>query len=686
MSGEEPRVLFVDHVGVLGGAELSLLDLAARLPWRRRVLLFDDGPFAERLGRSGVPFGVLRARRSMQRVSREGGILGDLAALPALASLAFALAREAREYDVLYANSQKAFLVSALAGFMSRRPVIWHLRDVLSEEHFSGWHRRLLTLVANLMARLVITNSRATTDAFVASGGRVRKVRTVHNGVDARAFDEVTSDEVQKLKEALRIDGHPIVGVFSRLSHWKGQHVLLDMLPGLPGVQALIVGDALFGEVEYASALRDRARRLGVEDRVRFLGHRADIPLLMRACDVVLHTSVAPEPFGRVLVEGMLAGRPVVAAAGGGVAEIVQHADTGWLVPGGDPQRLGEMVSRLLDDPAAARDMGARGRQRAREHFSVEQMVERVQEAILGVVRPRHDAAARPPVTVTILAKNEERFIERAIRSASWADEVLVLDSGSTDDTRRLATALGATVYDVPWLGFSAQHNKAAELARHDWIFAMDADEIVTPRLRRSLQRTLRGRLAERNGYSVVRRSDFHGVLLPNMQRRSKRSRFVRLFNRRVSAYDVSMPVHEEVRVPGRLLRLDGPLVSWRGLKVDDMVHSLNSYATVEARVLAEAGVRANAYHLGVRPIMRFLWCYVARGSFRAGSRGLGYAVMKATSEYVRYAKLWEMQHDTGGIDPAPELLDRQDGGSASGTETRPSGLSRDARGVSAKT
>jgi (heptosyl)LPS beta-1,4-glucosyltransferase len=263
----------------------------------------------------------------------------------------------------------------------------------------------------------------------------------------------------------------------------------------------------------------------------------------------------------------------------------------------------------------------------------------------------------RTPVSVVILTKDEERYIKRCVDSAWWADEVLVLDSGSEDATRETAAESGAKVYEQSWLGWSAQRNRAVELATNDWVFPLDADEVVSPELARSIIEVTSGPMDPRDGYSPDRRADFLGALLPNPARRSKRRGFIRLFNRRHGAWDPTQLVHEEVRVPGRSLPLRGPLLHWRGMDVDQLVSTFNRYATPEAEVLAAAGVRPSAAKLVYRPLLRFAWSYLYKGGWRLGTRGLMWALLKAVSEYVRYAKLWEREHAESRIHPPSEWL-----------------------------
>lgn len=261
-----------------------------------------------------------------------------------------------------------------------------------------------------------------------------------------------------------------------------------------------------------------------------------------------------------------------------------------------------------------------------------------------------------PALTVIILTLNEEEFIERCVNSVRWADEVLVVDSNSTDKTREIAAALGARVYEQKWLGWSGQRNKGVEIAKNDWVMFLECDEIVTPELAQSIQDVMSRPMDERDGYCLDRRGDFYGLLLPNMSRPSKRKSFVRLFNRRCSAYDMSMKVHEEVIFPGKSIPLEGVLLHWRGYVMDEYITVFNRYATVEAEMLQENGVRSSALKIFTRPILRFLWCYIAMGGARLGTRGLIHAMLQATSEFIRYTKLWEMQHAERTLHPPASI------------------------------
>lgn len=378
-----PRVLFIDHSGALGGAELYLLDVLQGLPVRARVLLFEDGPFRKRLVEAGVPVRVESAAEHLLSVSRDAGLGRILRALPHLVGLVGRTVHHARRADVVYANSQKALVVGALASLIARRPLIWNVHDVLTTAHFSAFNIRVAVTLANRCAAHVIANSAASYEAFREAGGTT-PVTVIHNGIDPHRFEAVTDTEVEALRQSLGLDvDRPVVGVFSRIAQWKGQHVLLDALPELPHVQALFVGGILFRDDEpYLRQLHRTVQVHGLGERVRFLGFRDDIPALMRLVDVVVHTSTAPEPFGRVIVEGMMAKTPVVATRAGGALEIIDHGKTGLLTPPADSKALAAALREVLANPVQAHRLAQDGASSAQRQFSLKAITARIDHVV----------------------------------------------------------------------------------------------------------------------------------------------------------------------------------------------------------------------------------------------------------------------------------------------------------------
>jgi glycosyltransferase involved in cell wall biosynthesis len=342
------KILFLDQSGKPGGAELCLIDIAK--PYRDRALvgLFADGAFKTLLEQHHIPVEVFTDQPI--QVRKQSNLLQAFGSLGQLAPLVAKVVEKAREYDLIYANTQKALVVGAIASFIARRPLVYHLHDILSPEHFSQTNLRVAVNLANHFASLVIANSQASQTAFIQAGGRAELTTVIYNGFDINLY-QTTASDISKLRQQLGVANNFVVGHFSRLSPWKGQHILIDALAQCPPqVTAILVGDALFGEQEYVKELHQQINKLGLESRVKFLGFRADIPQLMAACDLVAHTSTAPEPFGRVIIEAMLCGKPVVAAKAGGAMELVEHGVNGFLTAPGESQELADIINTCIED------------------------------------------------------------------------------------------------------------------------------------------------------------------------------------------------------------------------------------------------------------------------------------------------------------------------------------------------
>ena len=362
------KILFLDQSGKPGGAELCLIDIAK--PYRDSCLvgLFVDGDFRQLLEQQQIPVEVLATVAI--KVRKESSLIQSLSSVTSLLPLIGKVVQKARKYDLIYANTQKALVVGALASFLSRRPLVYHLHDILSTDHFSPTNLKVAVTLANRFASLVIANSKASQDAFLAAGGRSDIIDVVYNGFDPEVY-QFDRTKVSQLKTQLELDGQFIVGHFSRLSPWKGQHILIEALTYSPkDVTAIFVGDALFGEQEYVEQLHKQVAELGLENRVKFLGFRSDDPQLMAICDLVAHTSIAPEPFGRVIVEAMLSGTPIVAAQSGGAIELIEPGINGFLVPPDRPQLLAEVINTCYNQPESTIAIAQSAQEMASRRFN----------------------------------------------------------------------------------------------------------------------------------------------------------------------------------------------------------------------------------------------------------------------------------------------------------------------------
>lgn len=365
-------ILFVDSAEALGGAERSLLLLMEHLDPDRfqPILACNESPLAEEARAAGVEV----AEVPMWRLRH----------LPTAPSLlvrgARGLARLIRDHDVaiVHSNVMRASFYAAAAARWTGTPLVWHVRDI----HTEGWYLRLMCRSA---ARAIAISQ--------AAGEPVpcrAKLAVIHNGIDLTAFDPTLDPNGIRGELQLPLDVS-VIGTVGRLRPWKRQDLFLQAASRVGAAQAdvhyAVVGDTVFPTGhDYLGELRALALDLGIGDRVIFPGYRSDMAQIMATLDVLVHTADA-EPFGRVLIEAMAMGRPIVAFRAGGVPEIVADGETGILVEPGDVDGIADAVVALLADPERRLRMGRAGRERAARLFgavATARAVERVYDELLS--------------------------------------------------------------------------------------------------------------------------------------------------------------------------------------------------------------------------------------------------------------------------------------------------------------
>ncbi len=246
-------------------------------------------------------------------------------------------------------------------------------------------------------------------------------------------------------------------------------------------------------------------------------------------------------------------------------------------------------------------------------------------------------------LSVAVIALNEEERIRACLESVAWADEVVVVDSGSSDKTVEIAREFTDRVLFRAWTGYGAQKNFAVAQCQGDWLLSLDADERVSDALRKEIAATL----AENPplaGFWIPRQNFFqgqwirHGGFYPDYQ--------LRLFRRDRGTFSEEA-VHESVRIGGPTGRLRAPLVhqSYRG--IEDFLSRANRYTGLAARQLREEGRGGSVADLLLRPLGRFLGMYVLRFGFLDGWRGLILATLYAQYVFVRAARVRELQERT---------------------------------------
>ena len=367
--GHIPRVLFVNHVGEVSGAENSLLTLVRHLDRRRvmAVAAVPAGPLAGELAELGVPVSLLPELR-LTRPRSPWQWLGRALLLRQWATK-LSIAAEELGCDLVAANSLTAGLAAAL-GPGGRLPLVWHARDLHAPERTVRWLTPRCTRIVAISACVA--------DALAAIS-RAAPARTtlVYNGVDTALFRPARTAAEVRAEFGLPADA-TVIGTVGQLVPWKRQDLFLEaaarVLVHVPRAWFLVVGADLFGEhAAYVTELRALAASLNLGDRAIFTGYREDIASVMAAMDLILHPA-DDEPLGRAVMEAMSLGVPCVAANACGPAEIIEDGLSGILTTPGDAETMAARAVELLGRPGGVQRMGEAAARRIEAAFSAERM------------------------------------------------------------------------------------------------------------------------------------------------------------------------------------------------------------------------------------------------------------------------------------------------------------------------
>ncbi len=396
------KVLFVDHTSEMGGAEHSLLDLVRHLQhietpaldiW---VATTAGGALIHYLQELQITVRLFDLDEHTKLLSREQLQSAFwqvfLRQIPELWQVRTQLQKIIREHktDLVHTNSLKAHVFGSLAVLGTGKPIIWHLRDLVTQR---GDSRRLLELLAFWVRPQIVCISeavRADLSPFLRQFATV-----IANGIELEQFDHAP-DAIHQIRQEFNIPTSAfLVGMVGHLIPWKGHRQLLQAAQHLrhqyPDLYYLCVGGEILQFKGQLMALRQEAQDLGINDRVIFTGIREDVRSIMPSLNLLVLPSEY-EPFGRVLIEAMACGKPIVATRGGGVPEIVTDGETGFLVPIGDVAQLAQGIAHFKTNPDFAQRAGAAGRHRVEQHFTLQKTAERQTKLYTNLLQTPMDA------------------------------------------------------------------------------------------------------------------------------------------------------------------------------------------------------------------------------------------------------------------------------------------------------
>ncbi|MEN9676118.1 MAG: hypothetical protein RIS76_2014 [Verrucomicrobiota bacterium] len=391
------KVLFVDHApGPLGGAEVNLVELlshpAARLRWDAQVACAPAGALAAALARHGVvrhdyqngPLGGAPrpAAGRIRTLFRLGGRVDRKAAANRLRDIIAGF-----QPDAVVSCSSHDHFAAGTAAAEGRVPSVWWVNENLSADFFSWPARRSFASEAVARATRLIPVSAYGRDALVAAGIPADRITVIHNGLPLRQYRRSPST---LLRDQLRLTpGEPLIGLLGKVTPWKGQQFFVELAERWaaqrrPG-RFIICGPVLPADDTFSASLRDYVRTHRLGNRVRFLPPPPTDAATLSQLDVLLHCSLKPEPFGRVIIEGMAVGVPVIAARDGGVPEIITPGVDGGLARPGNHEEYLAQLTALLGNTVMREGWITSGRRTVQQRFTLERVFADFEQVFLGL-------------------------------------------------------------------------------------------------------------------------------------------------------------------------------------------------------------------------------------------------------------------------------------------------------------
>ncbi|RXZ83394.1 glycosyltransferase family 1 protein [Paenibacillaceae bacterium] len=384
-------VAYYNHTSEVSGAEVSLLLMMRNLSRTKPVLFAPEGELTERARAAGIEVIIVpsfSARNSRNPLRLLAGALAMI-----WFSLLFARAAKQRQVDLIHANSIRAGLMTALFAFYHRVPIVWHVRDMPPE----GIVGKAIRSLASRTVRAVVVISNAVLAKFTDTE-LGEKTALVYNGVEIGDSGVHAQQDRAGRRSAIRFElltpeHSKVVVVVGQIAPWKRQADAIEAVRQLrkagEDVYLWVVGAAKFREEneQYWQELHRLAAAPELEGAVRFTGFRTDVADICEAADLLVLCS-DNEPFGRVLIEALAQGRPVIGTRAGGIPEIIEHDGCGFLYPVGNVKELAHYIRRLTREDKLRQAFGRQARVRA-EQFAITNTVRQIEQLHERITRSK---------------------------------------------------------------------------------------------------------------------------------------------------------------------------------------------------------------------------------------------------------------------------------------------------------
>lgn len=370
VSGQPQKcVFFTNEYGGMGGGEIALLQHMAscmRLGYVAHLLVLEDGPFLQKAKEIGCQVHLMP-------FTWQGNKFKSLALIVSRIIQAWLLCIKFKPV-LTYCYTHNDLVFFGLASRLCGARVVWRSQgEIFTPQNPGGksWLGSLFIPVLRFIKPCVVATTNGDLQRMRGAGLTLPKMEVVFLG----AKDQGPPPPVRISSAA------PVrIGIFGRLVRWKGQDVFIKTMGELSRLghefEAIVVGGSTFGDGDvYESELRRMTVELGIHEHVQFLGHRSDVLDLMRTCHIICHCSEF-EPFGMVIIEAMMAGRPVIASDLPGPRESIVNHDCGFLVPYGDYAGISKIITKLISEPALADKIGESARHRAESLFDLDKNLE----------------------------------------------------------------------------------------------------------------------------------------------------------------------------------------------------------------------------------------------------------------------------------------------------------------------